>query len=36
VMWLSRIRASLRSLAPMYSSARMVDDYHERIYHSHG
>jgi starch phosphorylase len=36
VVWLSRIRASLRSLAPMYSSARMVDDYNERIYHSHG
>jgi len=32
VMWLSRIRASLRSLAPMYSSARMVDDYVEQIY----
>jgi starch phosphorylase len=35
VVWLSRIRASLRSLAPMYSSARMVEDYNERIYHSH-
>lgn len=32
VVWLSRIRASLRSLAPMYSSARMVDDYNEHIY----
>jgi starch phosphorylase len=32
VVWLSRIRASLRSLAPMYSSARMVDDYNGRIY----
>ena len=32
VVWLSRIRASLRSLAPMYSSARMLDDYKERIY----
>ena len=35
VVWLSRIRASLRSLAPMYSSARMVEDYQERIYHPH-
>jgi starch phosphorylase len=33
VVWLSRIRASLRSLAPMYSSARMIDDYRHRIYH---
>jgi alpha-glucan phosphorylase-like protein len=33
VVWLTRIRASLRSLAPMYSSARMLDDYTERIYH---
>jgi glycogen phosphorylase len=32
VVWLSRIRASLRSLAPMYSSARMLEDYRERIY----
>ena len=35
VVWLSRIRASLRSLAPMYSSARMLEDYTERIYRSH-
>jgi len=35
VVWLSRIRASLRSLAPMYSSARMVEDYTQRIYRSH-
>ena len=35
VVWLSRIRASLRSLAPMYSSARMVEDYNERIYRRH-
>ena len=35
VVWLSRIRASLRSLAPMYSSARMVEDYNERIYRHH-
>jgi starch phosphorylase len=32
VVWLSRIRASLRSLAPMYSSARMLNDYKEHIY----
>ena len=35
VVWLSRIRASLRSLAPMYSSARMVHDYSEHIYRAH-
>ncbi len=35
VVWLSRVRASLRSLAPMYSSARMLEDYTERIYRSH-
>lgn len=35
VVWLARIRASLRSLAPMYSSARMVEDYRERIYQHH-
>jgi starch phosphorylase len=35
VVWLSRIRASLRSLVPMYSSARMLEDYTERIYRSH-
>jgi starch phosphorylase len=32
VVWLSRIRASLHSLAPMYSSARMLNDYKEHIY----
>ncbi len=32
VVWLTRIRASLRSLAPMYSTARMLEDYKERIY----
>ncbi|MDH2902786.1 MAG: alpha-glucan family phosphorylase [Actinomycetota bacterium] len=35
VVWLSRIRASLRSLAPMYSSARMLEDYTNRIYRPH-
>jgi starch phosphorylase len=35
VVWLTHIRASLRSLAPMYSSARMVQDYTERVYHRH-
>ena len=32
VQWLARIRASLRTLAPTYSSARMVDDYVSRVY----
>ena len=35
VVWLARIRASLRSLAPQYSSARMLEDYTERIYRPH-
>ncbi len=32
VAWLAMIRASLRSLAPAYSTARMLSDYRERIY----
>jgi glycogen phosphorylase len=30
--WLARIRASLRTLAPVFSAGRMLDDYVERIY----
>jgi starch phosphorylase len=30
--WLQRIRASMRTLAPAYSTARMLADYLERIY----
>jgi glycogen phosphorylase len=36
VQWLSRIRASLRSLAPVYSFARMLDDYVHRVYRPSG
>ena len=32
VAWIAMIRASLRSLAPTYSTARMLADYRERIY----
>ena len=32
VGWLARVRASLRSLGPMYSSSRMINDYVEQIY----
>ena len=32
VVWLSRVRASLRSLGPMYCSARMLSDYGSRVY----
>jgi starch phosphorylase len=34
--WLSRIRASMRSLAPVFCAGRMLDDYTERIYRAHG
>ncbi len=34
VAWIAMIRASLRSLAPTYSTARMLADYRERIYDS--
>ena len=30
--WLSRIRASMRTLAPAFCAGRMLDDYVERIY----
>jgi len=30
--WLDRIRASLQTLAPVFSAGRMLDDYVERIY----
>jgi hypothetical protein len=30
--WLALIRASLRSLAPAFSAARMLDDYVELMY----
>ena len=30
--WLSRIRASMRTLAPAFSAGRMLDDYAERMY----
>jgi starch phosphorylase len=33
VGWLARMRASLRTLGPQFSGARMVNDYVERIYH---
>lgn len=32
VAWLAKVRASLRTLAPRFSSARMVDDYVGTIY----
>lgn len=31
--WLQKIRASMRTLAPQFSSSRMVEDYVERVYH---
>lgn len=30
--WLGRIRASMRTLAPLFCAGRMLDDYTERIY----
>jgi glycogen phosphorylase len=30
--WLERVRASLRTLGPEFSAARMLADYQERIY----
>ena len=30
--WLTRIRASIRTLAPAFCTARMLDDYVERVY----
>jgi starch phosphorylase len=30
--WVAKVRHSLRTLAPRFSSARMVDDYRRRIY----
>jgi glycogen phosphorylase len=30
--WLTRIRASIRTLAPGFCAGRMLDDYLERIY----
>ena len=30
--WLSRIRASMRTLAPAFCTRRMLDDYVERVY----
>jgi len=32
VGWLARVRSSLRSLGPMFSSTRMLNDYVEQIY----
>ncbi len=32
VGWLARVRSSLRSLGPMFSSQRMINDYVEQIY----
>ncbi len=34
--WLSRIRGSMRSLVPVFCSGRMLDDYTERVYRTHG
>ncbi len=31
-LWLARIRASMRTLAPRFGAGRMLDDYIERIY----
>ncbi len=33
VGWLARVRASLRTLGPQFSGARMVNDYVDQIYH---
>jgi starch phosphorylase len=30
--WLKRVRASMRTLGPMYSATRMLDDYVEKVY----
>ncbi len=30
--WLTRMRASLRTLAPGYCTGRMLDDYVRRVY----
>jgi glycogen phosphorylase len=30
--WLTRVRASMRTLAPAFCTGRMLDDYIERIY----
>jgi starch phosphorylase len=30
--WLARMRASLRTLGPEFSAARMLADYEQRIY----
>ena len=32
VGWLARVRASLRTLGPQFSGARMVNDYVDQIY----
>ncbi|MGO8905635.1 MAG: alpha-glucan family phosphorylase [Solirubrobacteraceae bacterium] len=34
--WLSRIRGSMRSLVPAFCASRMLDDYTERVYRTHG
>jgi glycogen phosphorylase len=34
--WLSRIRGSMRSLVPAFCASRMLDDYTERVYWTHG
>ncbi len=31
-LWLARIRASMRTLAPAFSAGRMLEDYIEQIY----
>ena len=31
-LWLARVRESLRSLGPQFSSARMVNDYVNQVY----
>jgi starch phosphorylase len=31
-LWLARIRASMRTLAPAFCAGRMLDDYLQRIY----
>jgi glycogen phosphorylase len=36
VAWVQRIRDSIRTLAPAFSAARMLDDYRRRIYGPHG
>jgi starch phosphorylase len=30
--WIARMKASLRTLVPRFSAARMVDEYASRIY----